>query len=165
MAKINDLEPEYKDWKGEESSQGLRLSRTVRGVLEQCFIDDKLFASKEARELHEAAKEIQTVYTKPLTLSRKAVEVQVATPDALYDSVMEIGRKGLTVQRFKGLGEMNPEQLWETTLDPTNRILLQVKVAHSEEAEEAFTTLMGDVVEPRREFIQNNALKVENLDI
>lgn len=165
VAKVNDLEPEYKDWKSEKTDSGVRMYRTVRGVLEQCFMDDKLFASKEARELHEAAQEIQTVYTKPLTLSRKSVEVQVATPDALFDVVMEIGRKGLTVQRFKGLGEMNPEQLWETTLDPSNRVLLQVKVAHSEEAEEAFTTLMGDVVEPRREFIQNNALKVENLDI
>ena len=78
---------------------------------------------------------------------------------------MEIGRKGISIQRYKGLGEMNPEQLWETTLDPNARALLQVKISHRDEAEEVFSTLMGDVVEPRREFIQSHALEVVNLDI
>jgi DNA gyrase subunit B len=164
VAKINDLEVD-EPWQCEVVEHGLSVHRVMRGVLEQCLLDEKLFASKEARELFDMAAEIDEVYSAPLTLSRKAVELQVASPDALYDAVMEIGRKGLAVQRFKGLGEMNPDQLWETTLDPSNRILLQVKVDHSEEAEETFTTLMGDIVEPRREFIQNNALKVENLDI
>ena len=164
VAKINSLEVD-EPWQCEVTDGGLRVHRVMRGVLEQCLLDEKLFASKEGRELFEMAAEIDETYSAPLTLSRKAVELQVASPDALYDAVMEIGRKGLAVQRFKGLGEMNPNQLWETTLDPSNRILLQVKVSHSEEAEETFTTLMGDIVEPRREFIQNNALKVENLDI
>jgi DNA gyrase subunit B len=164
VAKINSLEVD-EPWQCETVQGGVRVHRMMRGVLEQCLLDEKLFASKEARELNEMAAEIDATYAAPLTLARKAVELQVASPDALYDAVMEIGRKGLAVQRFKGLGEMNPEQLWETTLDPSNRILLQVKVEHSENAEETFTTLMGDIVEPRRDFIQNNALKVENLDI
>jgi DNA gyrase subunit B len=86
-------------------------------------------------------------------------------PVGLIEAVFAIGRKGLTVNRYKGLGEMNPEQLWETTLDPDRRTLLQVKIAHADEAQEVFSTLMGDVVEPRREFIQQNALKVANLDV
>ena len=89
----------------------------------------------------------------------------MAGPIGLFESVLEQGRKGVAVQRYKGLGEMNPEQLWETTLDPAARSLLQVKVSHVDEAEEVFSTLMGDVVEPRREFIQQNALNVANLDV
>ena len=95
----------------------------------------------------------------------KDKELEITGPLSLVEAVLEQGRKGMTVQRYKGLGEMNPEQLWQTTLNPQARSLLQVRVSHADEAEEIFSTLMGDVVEPRREFIQTNALSVANLDI
>ena len=91
--------------------------------------------------------------------------LRITGPTKLIDAVFELGRKGVAIQRYKGLGEMNPGQLWETTLDPAARRLLQVKVNHSEDADGIFSTLMGDIVEPRREFIQDNALKVVNLDV
>ena len=95
---------------------------------------------------------------------RKERELPIFAPSDLLDAVMREGEKGLSLQRYKGLGEMNPEQLWETTLDPEARTLLQVKIEHREDADEVFTKLMGDEVEPRREFIQTNALSVANLD-
>ncbi len=147
------------------NESGFLLHRMVRGVEERHLIDEKLFTSKEAKELHAMAGYIAELYKAPLNLHRKNDERVIATPNRLFDAIMEIGRKGIAVQRFKGLGEMNPDQLWDTTLNPENRTLLQVKVEHSEEAEQAFSTLMGDLVEPRRDFIVSNALKVENLDI
>ena len=111
------------------------------------------------------AAELQRTYAHHGKLTTKDKETVITGPLSLVEAIMEQGRKGVTVQRYKGLGEMNPEQLWETTLDPEARSLLQVKVSHADEAEEIFSTLMGDVVEPRREFIQTNALNVANLDI
>ena len=98
-------------------------------------------------------------------MTKSMGEKRVDGPVTLMNAVTSAGKKGISIQRYKGLGEMNPEQLWETTLDPEARSLLQVKIDSVEEADEAFSTLMGDVVEPRKEFIQENALKVQNLDI
>ena len=108
--------------------------------------------------------DLQKVYARPAIFKVKEHENRIVGPLGLVEAVMENGRKGVSIQRYKGLGEMNPEQLWETTLDPDVRSLLQVKIDHRDAAEEVFSTLMGDVVDPRREFIQSNALKVVNLD-
>jgi len=111
------------------------------------------------------APELQEFYAHPSTLKTSEREINVTSPTVLVDAIMDLGRKGVTIQRYKGLGEMNPSQLWETTLDPDVRALLQVKIDHADEAEAVFSTLMGDIVEPRRDFIQQNALKVANLDV
>ncbi|MED5574557.1 MAG: DNA gyrase subunit B, partial [Pseudomonadota bacterium] len=99
------------------------------------------------------------------TLHAKEEEIRISGPVELIEKVMELGKKGISVQRYKGLGEMNPEQLWETTMDENARTLHQVKISHTDEAGKLFSTLMGDLVEPRRDFIQTNALKVANLDV
>jgi len=140
------------------------LSRTLRGVTEHHHVDAALLRSPEGRKLDEIAAKLQETYLHAAELVSKDKGTRIIGPVALLDAIMETGRKGISIQRYKGLGEMNPGQLWETTLDPNVRSLLQVKVSHIEEAEEVFSTLMGDVVEPRRDFIQQNALKVVNLD-
>ena len=137
------------------------------------MIDGVVINSLEARRLVDMAGELQEIYSRFAKLhapksekSDKAEQpVDITGPTKLIDAVLEIGRKGLTIARYKGLGEMNPDQLWETTLDPEARHLLQVKISHADDAESVFSTLMGDIVEPRREFIQDNALKVANLDV
>jgi DNA gyrase subunit B len=128
-------------------------------------LDAALLGSREGKALAELTGYVQDIFAAPLTVTRKQQQLVQAGPVAFYDSMMEMARKGLTIQRFKGLGEMNADQLWETTLDPSNRTLLQVKIDHSDDADQAFSILMGDVVEPRRQFIQDNALNVQNLDI
>jgi DNA gyrase subunit B len=128
-------------------------------------LDPGLARSPEARRLAEALGRLEAVFATACTLEKKDERRPINGPLDLVEAVLAFGRKGLAVQRYKGLGEMNPEQLWETTLDPTIRSLIQVKVDHADEADEIFTTLMGDIVEPRRDFIQENALKVVNLDV
>ena len=146
-------------WQGEfTEGEGFRFERTVRGVKEVAIIDQALLGSADARKLDEYAASLQQVYQRPGTLRRKDEERPIHGPVGLFEAVTATGRKGLSLQRYKGLGEMNPEQLWETTLDTNARSLLQVKVKEGEEADNIFAELMGDLVEPRRDFIQNNAL-------
>ncbi|MGH6948947.1 MAG: DNA topoisomerase (ATP-hydrolyzing) subunit B [Kiloniellales bacterium] len=165
--RLNALSSEYeRGWHGEAAADGgLLFSRLLRGVSQRYAFDATLLRSSEARRLNEMAKELQDHYLAHGRLLAKEREIRIHGPRALADGIFELGRKGVTISRYKGLGEMNPEQLWETTLDPEMRTLLQVKVAHSDEAGEIFATLMGDVVEPRRDFIQTHALEVANLDV
>jgi DNA gyrase subunit B len=144
---------------------GLTMSRMVRGVAERYTLDPASLRSEDARRLDGLAEELGRRFAEPAKLKLDAQEVTVPGPATAFDRIIAHGRRGLTVQRFKGLGEMNPEQLWRTTLDPAVRTLLQVKVGDTEDAAQVFSTLMGDVVEPRRDFIVGNALKVANLDV
>jgi len=166
--RLNQLSNNLKQgWTGEfnESEQNITFKRTVRGVTEVYVLNAQLIKTPEARELDSMVGDLQEAYGKPAVLETKDSKETIDGPTKLSDLIQLIGKKGLAVNRYKGLGEMNPDQLWETTLDPNQRTLLQVKINHSEEAAEVFSTLMGDVVEPRRDFIQENALKVANLDI
>jgi DNA gyrase subunit B len=152
-------------WSGRFENDGYILERTVRGVKQVATLDHALLGSADARKIDEHAAALRDVFPAPATLVRKADESMVTGATSLFDAMTAVGRKGLTLQRYKGLGEMNPEQLWETTLDRTVRSLLQVKVKEVADADDIFTKLMGDVVEPRRDFIQSNALNVSNLDV
>ena len=158
--RLDSLSEEFeRGWHGEPSGDGgLKFWREVRGVREAVAIDGALIASADARRLDKMAKELQDTYLRSGTLRRKDEAKEIRSPSELLNAIFEWGRKGLTLQRYKGLGEMNPEQLWETTLDENARSLLQVRVQHADEAGELFAKLMGDVVEPRREFIQDNAI-------
>jgi len=160
-----EARPTDRGWTGVAEGGRLIFARTLRGVTERYVLDEALLNSSEARRLDEQAAELAASWTRPAVWTVGETSRMVTGPVALTEAVMEQGRKGLTIQRFKGLGEMNPDQLWATTLDPANRSLLQVRVGAAEEAGEIFATLMGDVVEPRREFIVENALKVANLDV
>ncbi|MGH6931744.1 MAG: DNA topoisomerase (ATP-hydrolyzing) subunit B [Dongiaceae bacterium] len=158
--------PEGRGWTGEaQPDGGMLFTRRLRGVAARHAIDGPLIRSAESHRLDAMAAELQQTYGRHGTLIAKDKESIITGPIALIEAIAELGRRGLSVQRYKGLGEMNPEQLWETTLNPDVRSLLQVKVSHADEAKEVFSTLMGDVVEPRRDFIQRNALNVANLDI
>ncbi|MBC7736256.1 MAG: DNA topoisomerase (ATP-hydrolyzing) subunit B [Candidatus Saccharibacteria bacterium] len=165
--RLNLIAVEYeKGWSGRiTQDHGIRLSRVLRGVEELRTLDGAVLRSGEARRLSTIAAQTRDAYRDPARMVRKEREQMVHGPIDLLKTVLEEGEKGLSLQRYKGLGEMNPEQLWETTLDPEARTLLQVKVDDLAEADDIFTKLMGDVVEPRRDFIQQNALNVEHLDI
>ncbi|HVZ05878.1 DNA topoisomerase (ATP-hydrolyzing) subunit B [Hyphomicrobium sp.] len=164
--RLDDISEEMETgWEGRFGNDGFVFKREVRGVTEVHFLDRALLGSLDARRLHERRAHLVEVYDKPAKLKRKDKVEVVTGPRSLLDAVYETGRKGIELQRYKGLGEMNPEQLWETTLDPDVRTLLQVKVGDLAEADEIFAKLMGDVVEPRRDFIQENALNVSNLDV
>ncbi|MGB0681502.1 MAG: DNA topoisomerase (ATP-hydrolyzing) subunit B [Magnetovibrionaceae bacterium] len=165
--RLDALETENeRGWQGTAASDGgLDLTRTIRGVTERHHLDGALLNSRDARALDGLAGRLQELFQRHGMLRVKDKEHAITGPVSLVNAVNTAGRKGMSIQRYKGLGEMNPEQLWETTLDPNARTLLQVKVSHADDAEEVFSTLMGDVVEPRRDFIQENALKVANLDI
>jgi DNA gyrase subunit B len=164
--RLNLIAAEYETgWSGRiTQDHGIRLSRILRGVEELRTLDGAVLRSGEARRLSAISQDSRDVYRDPARLVRKDREQLVHGPIDLLKSILAEGEKGLTLQRYKGLGEMNPEQLWETTLDPEARTLLQVKVDDLAEADDIFSKLMGDVVEPRRAFIQDNALSVENLD-
>lgn len=151
----DDLE---RGWEGKVAEGGFQFSRMVRGVKQVAAIDAGLLASAEARKLDAASASLQEAYARPGILSRKGDDHAVNGPTDLFEAVTTIGKKGVSLQRYKGLGEMNPEQLWETTLDREVRSLLRVKNDQNDEADDLFVKLMGDVVEPRREFIQSNAL-------
>ena len=162
-------DPLARGWQGtsEDTAMGsqLVLRRTLRGIEERHVIDAKMVNSAEARQLDQQAAHLQMVYEKAMEFDSSGKVQPITGPLHLADHVMSLGRKGAQVARYKGLGEMNPEQLWETTLDPDARSFLQVKVTEEEEADNAFSTLMGEAVEERRAFIQENALKVSHLDI
>jgi DNA gyrase subunit B len=152
-------------WAGRfTEGEGFLFERTVRGVKDVAVIDHALLGSADARKLDEYAPKLQEAYARPGLLRRTDSETAIHGPLGLFEAVTEGGRKGVALQRYKGLGEMNPDQLWETTLDTNERSLLQVKVKEVDEADDIFTKLMGDVVEPRREFIQDNSLSA-NVDV
>ncbi len=165
-ARLDMIAEEYeRGWTGRPTQDaGIRLTRTLRGVEENRTLDGQMLRSAESRRLGEMTQALQDVYGQPARLVRKDRDQPIFGPLGLLQAIFLEGEKGLSLQRYKGLGEMNPEQLWETTLDPGARTMLQVRVEDVAEAEDLFTKLMGDVVEPRREFIQQNALSVENLD-
>ncbi|HVY91075.1 MAG TPA: DNA topoisomerase (ATP-hydrolyzing) subunit B [Hyphomonadaceae bacterium] len=149
-------------WEGKFENEAALFQRTVRGVEEKAALDKALMASPDARRLAERAEALAGIYAgRGVLRHEKSGEAQVFGPVSLLEAVLEAGAKGIKIQRYKGLGEMNPGQLWETTLDPNVRTLLQVRVEHADTADEMFSKLMGDIVEPRREFIQDNALEAE----
>ncbi len=153
-------------WQGRTDGQGgLVFTRTIRGVTEAHAIDAQLLASADARKIRQTVEKLADLYGGVATLVRKDIATPIHGPSSLFAAIGAAGRKGVSLQRYKGLGEMNPEQLWETTLDPNARTLLQVQIKDSDDHDRLFSELMGDLVEPRRDFIQDNALSVANLDV
>ena len=166
-AQLDELSDETeRGWEGKvRADKGLGFTRKLRGVKEVHVLDEGLIHSADARKLHSFAAHLDEIYSAPATLVRGQDQLTISGPSDLLSAVYDFGRKGLSMQRYKGLGEMNADQLWDTTLDSSVRTLLQVKIGELDEADDIFSKLMGDVVEPRREFIQDNALSVDNLDV
>jgi DNA gyrase subunit B len=164
--KLNSLTAhDESHWTIESVDAGLKVERMRRGVKHSFMLDNDMLGSGEARKLDALSVDLRPIFTAAATLHIKGKDKgRINGPVSLVDQVFAEARAGMTIQRYKGLGEMNPEQLWETTLDPNVRTLLQVKVHHADEADGIFSTLMGDVVEPRKDFIVRNALNVTNID-
>ncbi len=154
-----------RSWTARVEAGGYALTREVRGVRQAAILDGGLLASADARHLDEHARPLSEAFAEPATFTRRGDTTTVSGPSGLLEAINAAGRKGVTFQRYKGLGEMNKDQLWETTLDREARTLLQVKIREVDEADDIFVKLMGDIVEPRREFIHDNALSVANLDV
>lgn len=167
VERLNDqaVNDETAGWAVEVTDDGYIFTQTIRGVEDEHIVDLALLKSGEARSLASTAAKVAKFYKKAALFTKKEEEALVLCPSGLVDTVQSFGRRRLSIQRYKGLGEMNPDQLWETTLDPDARTFLQVKVAQADTADEIFSKLMGDVVEERRNFIQENALNVSNLDV
>jgi DNA gyrase subunit B len=168
--KLNTLEVSHeRTWKvklnAEETAKTIVVTKSVRGVFEEYIIKEDLLNSIEIQMLYRSHIELRNFFSEPSTLTIKDANIVINGPLSLLNAIFESAKKGMYLQRYKGLGEMNPEQLWETTLDPLSRSLVQITVDSLEEADLIFSTLMGDVVEPRREFIQVNALNAKNIDI
>ena len=168
--RMDSICTEYeKGWTGSVNDDGILVSRVLRGVKEKAIINNDIISTVEAQNLDSMAAKLQELFgngtNQVLFKNTSGLTEVIIGPTSLRDTVFKIGKKGAQVSRYKGLGEMNPEQLWETTLDPDARTLLQVQVEQEEDAQEAFSSLMGEAVEERRVFIQENALKVSNLDI
>ncbi|QCE33855.1 DNA topoisomerase (ATP-hydrolyzing) subunit B [Acetobacteraceae bacterium] len=152
-------------WSSAVTEFGLVCNYSYRGTNEKWIIEQNVLATPEARRISANHNRIKDLFSAPLILKQEKLETNIFGPASLLNVLLAQGKKGLTINRFKGLGEMNDEQLWETTLNPETRTLLRVKIDDMEEASQVFSTLMGDIVDPRREFIMDNALKVSNLDI
>ncbi len=164
-AKLDSLAlPRERGWIVSSDAGGISLGRMVRGVAERYSVDAAVLRTSEARYLAERVQRLYAMFGADATLQLDQAAKPLHGPAQLWDIMLAYGRKGLTINRFKGLGEMNPDQLWKTTLDPQARRLLQVKISDAEDTDQIFSTLMGDIVEPRRDFIVTNALKVANLD-
>jgi DNA gyrase subunit B len=165
-ARMNAIAEETeRGWICRVEAGGYVLTRDVRGVRQAAILDAGLIASVEARRLDEHARPLREAFAEAVTFARRGEATTASGPSELLEAINAAGRKGVTFQRYKGLGEMNKDQLWETTLDREARTLLQVKIREVDEADDIFVKLMGDIVEPRREFIQDNALSVANLDV
>jgi DNA gyrase subunit B len=164
-AKLPNLDPDKTDWAVNLDDDVIEFSRLVRGIKNSCSLSLAHVESVEFTQLANTLAKLGNIFHATAKLYIKGNMHEVTSPSQMVSIILDYSKKGLAIQRFKGLGEMNSEQLWETTLDPTTRTLLRVKINDFDEAEEVFSTLMSSVVEPRRDFIQANALNVRNLDV